>query len=658
MAIPNSRDHVPPPLPPPRHIEDVGIAWKWGNDEGGAFGQSNPASVRSGSSLSGTGSFREKYQETKLDFARRASSTSTIRASSDDYGRQEVLQHPDEGYDSLSNSALFNHKLRGEEPLRNASQSSVDKAYDKSLLDKLDVRSETTSRSSHTSPRNFRPASLSSASPDTSDGQQLRYDRRNSQGQPLSALDGSVSPASSSRTTASGFTYWNGPADSAVSPGFSWQSQSFTEFRSPARHKSSMSSLLESEFSGRDSFARSSVGDPVLGYADDSSHHGSRSHRGSYDQGIYMEPESEFPMEEAGMRHLNLGDRDRTPPKTDGLSPGSKTGQKRRASSPPRDQDDRLSVGNGSATSDLFHRRVSAQPSSVQRGSPVQRHVHGSVSSTSSAPRNGSFASSAALSVTASSTTSLSSIDRHSPSGTSPSSELDAGRESPYVSSVNPSPRGSISRSHQRNLSDGKSATNGRKMSGDGPSHAKSNGVPKLQGGYICECCPKKPKKFENLDDLRVHEMEKQYTCQYCHNRFKNKNEAERHQNSLHLRRHSWSCAQLSGVEAAFHPSPHRPSVADVCGYCGEEFALPADWDARFPHLTNVHKFGECNQTKKFFRADHFRQHLKHSHAGTSGKWTNMLENACMKDEPMPERVGSVSDSVRGSVIDEVHDES
>jgi hypothetical protein len=53
--------------------------------------------------------------------------------------------------------------------------------------------------------------------------------------------------------------------------------------------------------------------------------------------------------------------------------------------------------------------------------------------------------------------------------------------------------------------------------------------------------------------------------------------------------------------------------------------------------LTTIHKFGECNQAKKFFRADHFRQHLKHSHAGSSGKWTNMLENACMKDEPLPE---------------------
>jgi len=138
-----------------------------------------------------------------------------------------------------------------------------------------------------------------------------------------------------------------------------------------------------------------------------------------------------------------------------------------------------------------------------------------------------------------------------------------------------------------------------------------------------------------------MHMMEKQYKCAYCHNRFKNKNEAERHQNSLHLRRHSWSCAAISGYEAAFHPSTSPASQTtsgpsgDACGYCGEEFSnFPRDWEARVEHLNNVHKFGECNQTKKFFRADHFRQHLKHSHAGTSGKWTNMLENACMKDEP------------------------
>jgi hypothetical protein len=149
------------------------------------------------------------------------------------------------------------------------------------------------------------------------------------------------------------------------------------------------------------------------------------------------------------------------------------------------------------------------------------------------------------------------------------------------------------------------------------------------------------------------HQSEKQYNCAYCSNRFKNKNEAERHQNSLHLRLHSWSCATLDrAYESVFHPctavSPHanphhgtagQPAAFaqyDICGYCGLEFPNhPApDWVARSQHLTNVHKFGECNQSKKFFRADHFRQHLKHSHAGTSGKWTNMLETACMKQEP------------------------
>lgn len=191
-------------------------------------------------------------------------------------------------------------------------------------------------------------------------------------------------------------------------------------------------------------------------------------------------------------------------------------------------------------------------------------------------------------------------------------------------------------------------------------------GGPKVGGLYICDCCPKKPKKFDNPDELRAHEMEKQYSCQYCNNRFKNKNEAERHQNSLHLRRHSWSCAALPNYQAAFHPSGTTASSSsssssqsnnnsssshDICGYCGEEFPnLPQpDWDRRFEHLTAVHKFGECNNAKKFFRADHFRQHLKHSHAGTSGKWTNILENACMKEEAPPEKKDASEDGKAGN---------
>jgi len=110
----------------------------------------------------------------------------------------------------------------------------------------------------------------------------------------------------------------------------------------------------------------------------------------------------------------------------------------------------------------------------------------------------------------------------------------------------------------------------------------------------------------------------------------------------------------LAGYEAVFHISPNRPD-ADTCGYCGEDFprsgfsspspntgqqvSIPTDqdWEVRILHLQEMHKFGECNHAKKFFRADHFRQHLKHSHAGTSGKWTNVLEMSCQRDEPLPE---------------------
>jgi hypothetical protein len=125
------------------------------------------------------------------------------------------------------------------------------------------------------------------------------------------------------------------------------------------------------------------------------------------------------------------------------------------------------------------------------------------------------------------------------------------------------------------------------------------------------------------------------------------------------LRRHSWSCAALPGYQAAFHPSSSPAAQTnsgpshDACGYCGEEFPnFPQpDWDRRFEHLTSVHKFGECNNGKKFYRADHFRQHLKHSHAGTSGKWTNVLENACMKEEAPPEPRNTTHSSGAGSAV-------
>jgi hypothetical protein len=94
-----------------------------------------------------------------------------------------------------------------------------------------------------------------------------------------------------------------------------------------------------------------------------------------------------------------------------------------------------------------------------------------------------------------------------------------------------------------------------------------------------------------------------------------------------------------------------RPNEASICGYCGENFRyskseLPVgmpteqEWKVRIGHLQEIHRFGECNHDMEFFRVDRFGHHLKHSHAATSRRWTNVLENACRKDEPLPEPQG------------------
>ncbi|KAK6208321.1 hypothetical protein LQW54_006945 [Pestalotiopsis sp. IQ-011] len=320
------------------------------------------------------------------------------------------------------------------------------------------------------------------------------------------------------------------------------------------------------------------------------------------------------------------------------------TGQKRRASSPLGDEPmSQVLPGAG----ELLRRREG-----TSRASPTPRLTipQSSLSSLSSLGRSAnSYMPS--LPLTATSTTSMTgSYGRRSPGGLSPGamSPVDGICNSPFNTpiSLTHSPRSAISRiPHQRQLSESRPLSSPRKL-----TELPKASIPRIQGFYMCECCPKKPKKFETAEELSAHAAEKQYECSFCGNRFKNKNEAERHQNSLHVRRHSWSCSalHLAGYDKAFHESTNRPGEADACGYCGEEFArsggagrarLPTeqDWDDRLRHLQEVHKFRECNSSKKFFRADHFRQHLKHSHAGTSGKWTNMLETACMIEEEPPQ---------------------
>lgn len=485
---------------------------------------------------------------------------------------------------------------------------------------------------------------------------------------------------------------WNsGPPSAAISPGtrYGWGGD-YASYRSPSIDSPGPSPMDLDPTSRNRHFGSSGREAASLP---------SRSNRGSYEQGIFPDSDTDFPMEDAVVNFRQRNSRDRTESYVEGYSPRSRKSVKRRASSPPRgsifEESHTLHPPLSLGGSDYEHRRGSGFP--FPPGMPPgARYQQGSFSSMSSASlRNSSYASSTGLSVGASS---MSSYDRPSPGGISPTSDFESYDKAFVGHGVHRSPSnistggGRLSQFFEPSEGKGppslvcKAST----QSASGLNTSKPN-APRIGRLHICECCPKKPKKFDTMEELRwvntdqirdarssihvltrdsnrIHEMEKQYYCRYCNKRFKNKNEAERHQNSLHLRRHSWSCAALASFEAAFHPSatpayqtPNGPSH-DACGYCGVEFMNypQPEWDRRIDHLTNVHKFGECNQAKKFFRADHFRQHLKHSHAGSSGKWTNILENACMREEPPPdgglpsigEHTGAVPGSDRGYSID------
>ncbi|KAF2721443.1 hypothetical protein K431DRAFT_303428 [Polychaeton citri CBS 116435] len=592
MAIPNIQEAVPPPLPPPTFIPDLGTGhdpgWQWGNDPNSIdFGRA--ASVRPGSSLLGNaakGPMRGREARSTQDnggaaFARTVPSISTIIPPSYDH---DMTDDNSDGDASASSAPKGDHRLQGTMQLEQRILEDSSQAYDKRLLSRIGGPN-TPKRQSISFPSG---TSLESSQQSQPDGE-----RRDAHLRPLSMPErhGSFDSPGGSR--------WPPSSDAG-----------FVEHGPPDHHH---------HHHHRPQTRRGSI-----------QHEDTQSHRGSYDHSIFLQ--DDFPMEDAHPKQ-----HERSP----GFDDAAKAGLKRRASSPPRDvpREDRMSIASTTSQADL-HRRP--PHGSFSRGSPVSRFfTNHSVASPASSygPRHNSLGSSFGLLSNASSVTSFGS-GRVSPNALSPAVDSDLRPSIVYnaAKAANP-PVIPYTPQHQHTSSSSSSSLGSqsvmRKMPTDSIMHSRNSSL--SAGLYICECCPKKPKKFDTEDELKLHESEKQYTCAYCSNRFKNKNEAERHQNSLHLRRHSWSCAALSSVEAAFQPAPSGNGT-DACGYCGEEFPSPASWAARHDHLNHVHKFGECNQTKKFYRADHFRQHLKHSHSGTSGKWTNTLETACMKIEPPPEK--------------------
>lgn len=632
MPIPaNSMNtFAPPPLPPPPRIRDLedgyDAGWVHANSKGPG---AKLAPINPNSSLFGSHRRLESVPQSDrmaLDDLDGRHSGLPLSRSPEAHIRIEPPPPADEGFRNsipITTSPI----LKGEQDFSRRSVKDSSDAYDQHLLSKI---------GKPLSPRQ----SISLGIENRASLSTLPIPSRNYGSLPSpGGSDGSMLDVRWSTGSQSG----------GISPGTKVGWRDYIGCRSPSVESSAPSSAVDYDQSNylRDMCRRRGGG--TTPQNEESLSLPSRSNRGSYDQGIFSDIEGDFSTDESlPPRLFNV--REATPPYLD----TSKSGMKRRASSPPREPigDDRHTLHVATSNGDLSQRRTSGHPfTNTLSVNSAYTPSHGSVSAASSLSlrTSGSY-SSAALSAGGSSVTSASAYER-SPGGLSPNSDLDSFHDK----FLNPNSPGGVPSQSMRgvpgpNTLEPPSSSAVRKMSLQTSLNVPKQAGPKIGGLFICDCCPKKPKKFDSPEELRAHEMEKQYSCLFCNNRFKNKNEAERHQNSLHLRRHSWSCAALPGYQAAFHPSTspsqtNPGSTHDTCGYCGEEFPnFPQpDWDRRFEHLTAVHKFGECNNAKKFYRADHFRQHLKHSHAGTSGKWTNILENACMKEEAPPEPINGSS---------------
>lgn len=112
MAIPNSRPELPPPpLPPPKFIDDITAGsdpgWAWGNDPSGTFGKRKEPSSMAGSKFPKSWSNRgeekrEVERDEEYEYRRRQSSTATIRSPASSERRHDFARQQDEGYYSMS----------------------------------------------------------------------------------------------------------------------------------------------------------------------------------------------------------------------------------------------------------------------------------------------------------------------------------------------------------------------------------------------------------------------------------------------------------------------------------------------------------------------------------------------------------------------------
>lgn len=294
----------------------------------------------------------------------------------------------------------------------------------------------------------------------------------------------------------------NSPQSGGVSPRTKFNWRECVQGRSPSVESNTLSTALDyDQGSLRDVSRRRYRG--TTPQREDSISLPSRSNRGSCDHSVFSDIEGEFLNDElAPPRQFIL--REPTPP-----YPDSRQGMKRRASSPPREPigDDRHTLHVATSNGNLSQRRLSGHPFtntlSVNPNYPTSQRT---LSAASSLSIRTSGSCSSTLSIGGSSMTSLSPYDRPSPGGFSPISDLDGFHEK---SILNPSSPAALSQAPlprmpgPASLEPPATDATGKMTTSTTMANMPKPAAPKIGGLFICDCCPKKPKKFDNPDGLR-----------------------------------------------------------------------------------------------------------------------------------------------------------
>ena len=295
---------------------------------------------------------------------------------------------------------------------------------------------------------------------------------------------------------------WSGSSQSGgISPNTKVAWRDYIGRRSPSVESNAPSSTLE--YNDHSPFSRDGrrKGGTTPQY-DDLSSLPSRSNRGSYDQSVVSDMEGEFSTDESLPSRL-FSVREATPPYLE----ATRSGTKRRASSPPREPigNDKHSLHTTTSNGDLSQRRTTGHPFtnnlSVNSG---YTHSYGSLSAASSVSMRTTASYSSAAPSIGSSITTASTYDR-SPTGLSPKSDLDAFHEK---ATINPGSTAGLSaqlaaQTTQDNGLYSSSSNPSRKMSFQTNLNVSNQSTAKIGGLYICDCCPKKPKKFDSPEELR-----------------------------------------------------------------------------------------------------------------------------------------------------------